>query len=220
MPEDIFVTHAGPIIRSRYVLLSMLGMALIAGMIHDYTAPFVLSVLLPISYIGHFAVLYAYQMQREIDFDKQIHLRERYLNKLFDFMSQTRTAMDEHALTESVRSYVVSTVAGAVDAEAGAVLLVGTDGMLHVTATYGYFPPPYEVPENTKTKIGAVDKYFRACAIPVGETILGETVQRGRVMFVQRCAADTTTSPCGNPGELPYPCAMSPVRECLPAWSW
>ena len=188
--RELFVTQAAPIVRARFPLLAMLAAALLLGMVQDYEHPLVLSVIMPITYFGHFFVFRAYQAQREQDLDRQIRLRERYLHTLFDFMTQTRVAMEERAPTESVLAYVVRTVAEAVDAPSGAAVLIGADGLLHVKATYGFFPPPYEIPATTKAKIGGVEKYFRARAIPVGETVFGDAVRRNRPIFIQRCDED------------------------------
>lgn len=188
--RELFVPQAAPIVRARFPLLVMLAAALFLGMVQDYEHPLVLSVIMPLTYFGHLFVPWAYQSQREKDLDKQIRLRERYLDTLFDFMTQTRVAMEERAPTESVLSYVVRTVAEAVDAPSGTAVLIGADGLLHVKATYGFFPPPYEIPPATKAKVGGVEKYFRARAIPVGETVLGEAVRRNRPIFIQRPAQD------------------------------
>jgi len=188
--RELYVADAAPVVRARYPLLLLLGVGLFLGIVQDYRHPLVLSVLLPATYFGHFFVVRAYQVQREIDLDNKVRLRERYLDTLFDFMTRTRVAMDEHAPTESVLSYVVSTVAEAVEAESAVALLISSDGRLHVKASYGFFPPPYAVPEATKTKIGGVEKYFRARPLDLGETVLGQVAQTGRPRFVQDCSKD------------------------------
>lgn len=188
--RELYVADAAPVVRARYPLVLLLGAGLFLGIVQDYGHPLVLSVLLPATYFGHFFVVRAYQVQREVDLDTKVRLRERYLDTLFDFMTRTRVAMEEHAPTESVLSYVVSTVAEAVEAESAVALLIGADGRLHVQASYGFFPPPYEVPEATKTKIGGVEKYFRARPLEPGETVLGQVAQTGRPRFVQDCSED------------------------------
>jgi sigma-B regulation protein RsbU (phosphoserine phosphatase) len=188
--RELFVAHSSPIVRARYPLLTFMGAALIIGMVQDYSHEVVLSLLLPATYFGHFYVLRSYQLQREADLGRQIRLRERYLEALFDFMTHTRSAVEKSAPTESVLDYVLATVAESVQGESAAALLVGNDGLLHVKATYGFFPPPYEIPASTKKKIGAVEKYFRSRAIQIGETVFGEAVQRTKPIFIQRCEAD------------------------------
>jgi sigma-B regulation protein RsbU (phosphoserine phosphatase) len=183
--RELYVADAGPILRCRSDALALLVPTYLLPMVQGYDHPLVLSVLVPLTYIAHFRVVFEYHQEADTAMREAIDFRDTNINTLFEFMAKVRNAILEQQPEESVLQYALQTLVGATGADAGAILVLDDDGRtLRARAVEGFFPPPYEISEATKKKIGAVEKYFKGRPIDTEETVLGEVVQHRRGLFL------------------------------------
>ncbi len=78
-----------------------------------------------------------------------------------------------------------------IGADAGAILMVDEyEDILRVRATYGIYPPLGPVPELVRVTPASLKRYFAETPIPIGETVLGETVRSGRPNLIRDTRQD------------------------------
>jgi sigma-B regulation protein RsbU (phosphoserine phosphatase) len=193
--RELYVPDAGPVVRSRSDILVWLAPTYVLPMLQGYDRPVVLGLVVPLVYLAHFRVFLEYHREADASMREAIDFRDANINTLFEFMARVRNAILEHRPEESVLQYALQTLVGATRADAGAVLVLDDDGRtLRARAVEGFFPPPYEISEATKKKIGAVEKYFRGRPMDTGETVLGEVVQSRRGLFIPEPERDRRLS--------------------------
>ena len=148
-------------------------------------------IVIPLSYLLHIRVLYAYQGMSHREQGDRIDTLSRDIESLFNFMRTLGSAITEHIEIDRVLDYIVNSVLTNTRADGGAILLVDEfDDNLRVKAVSGIFPPPYPVPSKVKEKHSAMRDYFVTTPVPVGETIFGEVFQSGQPVFIQNAARD------------------------------
>ena len=176
--RELYVPEAGPVRRTRVDSLLLLAPTYILPMLQGYRTELVLSVILPVAYFAHLRVFYEYHRDTDLSMQEAVTFRDANINTLFEFMAKVRHAILEHQPEDSVLEYAISTLVRATRSDAGAILVLDEDERtLRARAVDGFFPPPYEISEATKKKIGAVEKYFRGRPIDIDETVLGEVVR-------------------------------------------
>jgi sigma-B regulation protein RsbU (phosphoserine phosphatase) len=194
--RELYVPGAAPVRRARSDVLAFLAPTYLLPMLQGYTSEIVLSIILPLAYLAHIRVLFEYQREADLAMREAIDFRDTNINTLFEFMARVRHAILEHQPEESVLNYAISTLVHSTRSDAGAILLLDEDGRtLRARAVEGFFPPPYEISEATKKKIGAVEKYFRGRPIDVDETVLGDVVRTHQGVFIPDPRRDERLAP-------------------------
>ena len=57
-------------------------------------------------------------------------------------------------------------------------------------ATHGIYPPLGPVPELARVNPASLKRYFAETPIPIGETVLGETVRSGKPLLIRDARQD------------------------------
>lgn len=183
--RELYVPESGPVVAARGPLLAMLAPTFILPMVQGYGSPLVLGGLLPLAYLAHLRPALEYHRAVDRDLQDAIRFRETNIDTLFEFMARVRNAILEQEPVDTVLQYAAETLVRATRSDAGAILVLEEDGRtLRARAVDGFYPPPYEVSEATKKKIGAVEKYFKGRPIDAGETVLGDVVSSRRGVFI------------------------------------
>lgn len=183
--------HASIVIASRQTIVTLFILTRLLLIANDYIGERIPYLVLPLTYAPHFYVLWKYQSEHELAMREEREFSEAYLDSIFAFMETIGSAMTERIEIQRVLDYVVEAVVQSINAEAGAALLVDEyDDVLRVRSVRGFFPPPYEIPQITKSKLAGVEEYFRSTPISIGETVLGESVERGEPIFIRDTSTD------------------------------
>lgn len=183
--------HAQIVILTRQVILTLFFLTRLLLIANDYVGSLIPFLVLPLGYTPHFYLMWRYQHLHEVQLQEQREFSDAYLDSIFAFMETIGTAMTERIEIQRVLDYVVEAVVQSTNAEAGAALLVDEyDDVLRVRSVRGFFPPPYQIPEITKRKLAGVEEYFRSTPIRIGETVLGESVERGEPIFIRDSSHD------------------------------
>lgn len=149
------------------------------------------AVLLLLSYAAHLIVPIGHLIVAANQRENTLHQLEDNVESLLRFLSTVGDAMRNHADPQIVLSYIVSNVIEATGAESGAVLLVDEyEDVLTLRETQGIFPPPFEVPDVVKGKLGAVERFFQSQRIPLGETVLGQVAASAQPVYIPNAAKD------------------------------
>lgn len=195
--------NPGVVIVSRQTVITLFLLTRLLVVANDFAGTRIPYLVLPLTYVPHFYLMWRYQEQHEIRSREQHEFSDAYLDSIFAFMETIGTAMTERIEIQRVLDYVVEAVVQTTNAEAGAALLVDEyENVLQVRSVRGFFPPPYPIPEITKRKLAGVEDYFRSTPIAIGETILGEAVESGNPIFIRdssndnRMVANTSDDTC------------------------
>lgn len=149
------------------------------------------AVLLLLAYAAHLIVPIGHLIVAANLRESTLHQLEDNVESLLRFLSTVGDAMRNHADPQIVLSYIVSNVIEATGAESGAVLLVDEyEDVLTLRETQGIFPPPFEVPDVVKGKLGAVERFFQSQRIPLGETVLGQVAASAEPVYIPNAAKD------------------------------
>ncbi|MFW6209206.1 MAG: SpoIIE family protein phosphatase [Spirochaetota bacterium] len=154
-----------------------------------YKFVLVRALLLPMTYAVHAFVFLKYREEANRQTSVDLDFMRKYLNSTFDFMKTINEALSERSAVQQVLEFVASSIVEATRADGGTVLLINPESnQLEVKSLKGYYPPPYEVPDITKQKVGKIQVYFESTPIPIGKTILGEVAESREQVYIQNAA--------------------------------
>lgn len=187
--------NARVVLRSRFVLISTLGLSHLVLLLYGYEAPLIHQALLPAAYFAHAAVI--------IGYDRWFHEQEREsveyfaanLESMFDFMKNLGSAISRRIEMPEVLDIIVKAASRNIGADAGAILLVDEyEDVLRVRATQGIYPPLYPVPDIARVTTGSIKRHFEETPIAIGETVLGETVRSAEPILITNATEDPRLS--------------------------
>lgn len=114
---------------------------------------------------------------------------------LFDFMEALGSSIADRVDIQRILDMVVKSAAKTIEADGAIILMVNDlDNTLRVRSLSGFYPPPYSVPEVVKHRSASVNEYLFSREIPVGETLLGESVAGGQAIFIPDSTEDERLS--------------------------
>lgn len=173
--------------RSNFITLYVFILLIVIFAPYKYVL--VRALLLPLTYAVHAFVFLQYREEASRQTSVDLDFMRKYLNSTFDFMKTINEALSERSAVQQVLEFVASSIVDATAADGGTVLLIDPDtNQLEVKSLKGYYPPPYEVPDITKQKVGKIQVYFESTPIAVGETILGEVAESREKIFISNAA--------------------------------
>lgn len=177
--------------KNRTNFITFYSFALLIVIFSPYTRIPVRAVLLPLTYGVHAFVFWKYRQEASRQASVNLGFMRKYLNSTFDFMKTINEALSERSAVQQVLEFVASSIMDATAADGGTVLLINPDtNKLEVKSLKGYYPPPYEVPDIAKQKVGKIQVYFESTPISVGETILGEVAQTREQLYIPNTAGN------------------------------
>lgn len=116
---------------------------------------------------------------------------ERQSENLFDFMEALGNGIAQRVDIQRILDMVVTSASKTVESDGAVIMMVDEQRKaLRVRAMEGFYPPPYAVPEAVKHRSASLREYLYAQVIPIGETLLGESVQEGEPIFIEDSASD------------------------------
>ncbi|MFO8065224.1 MAG: PP2C family protein-serine/threonine phosphatase [Spirochaetota bacterium] len=187
--------NARVVLRTRFVLLSALALSHLVLLLYGYEAALVHQALLPVTYFAHGAVIIAYYRWFHEQERESVAYYAANLESMFDFMKNLGSAISRRIEMSEVLDIIVKAASRNLGADAGAILLVDEyEDVLRVRATQGIYPPIYPVPDIARVTTGSIKRHFAETPIPIGETILGETVRSAEPVLVSNAAEDPRIS--------------------------
>ena len=119
----------------------------------------------------------------------------RQTDSLFEFMEALGSGIADRVDIQRILDMVVKSAAKTIEADGAVILLVDDlKNTLNVRALSGFYPPPYSVPEVVKHRSASLNEYLFSQEIPVGETLLGESVAEGQTIFIPDSTEDERLS--------------------------
>lgn len=179
------------ILQSRAVVSSALFIVSIVTLLYGYDHPLVQSVLLPASYLIPGWLLLTYSAILHAEGSQSIQFYSSNLDATYGFMENLGNAITAKIDLSHVLEMIITAAVKNIGADAGTILMVDEyEDILRVRATYGIYPPLGPVPELARVTPASLKRYFADTPIPVGETVLGETVQSGRPSLIRDTRQD------------------------------
>jgi phosphoserine phosphatase RsbU/P len=187
--------NARVVLRTRFVLISTLALSHLVLLLYGYEAPLVHQALLPASYFAHGVVIIAYYRWFHEQERESVAYYAANLESMFDFMKNLGSAISRRIEMSEVLDIIVKAASRNLGADAGAILLVDEyEDVLRVRATQGIYPPLYPVPDIARVTTGSIKRHFVETPIPIGETVLGETVRSAEPVLISNAAEDPRVS--------------------------
>jgi len=158
------------------------------------------AIAVPAPYLIPLFILFRQNAMLEKEKDLQIESLSAQIDSLFEFMRNIGSAITEKIELSRVLTYITATAVRNTEAEAGAVLLIKEGHNLTVQAVSGFFPPPYPVTAEESASERSLMETFKSRELPIGSTILGETVQSGTPVIIKDSRWDVRLKNNSGPG--------------------
>jgi sigma-B regulation protein RsbU (phosphoserine phosphatase) len=179
------------VLRSRFPLVAALFIQYLIVLLYGYETASVQSILVPASYLVPAFLLLTYNA---LSHGERVQAEQFYssnLDSTYGFMENLGNAITAKIDLSRVQEIIISAAVRNIGADAGAILMVDEyEDILRVRATYGIYPPLGPVPALARVTPAALKRYFADTPIPIGETVLGETVKTGKPTFVRDARLD------------------------------
>ncbi len=112
-------------------------------------------------------------------------LRER-LNSILGFMVSISSSLSEGPDLESILKLIAKSAKENTGADGSAVyLLGGEEKVLHPRAFNGHMPPPFPVSGGIADDPQGLLEFLQQHSIPLGQQLIGKTVQEGKPVFLR-----------------------------------
>ncbi len=171
---------------TRYVLITAFSIFNVIALLYGYDNEAIQSIIVPLFYFTHAYILYRYIRFFDLQREETINFLQSNLESMFDFMKNFGNAITNRIDLDTVLELIVTSAVKNIGADAGTILMVDEfEDRLNVKATYGLFPPLYNVPEVVKVKASSLKRHFRETPIPLGETLLGKVAGSGEPVFIR-----------------------------------
>ena len=179
------------ILRSRAVVSAALFIVSIVTLLYGYDHPLVQSVVLPASYLIPGWLLLNYNALLHTEGSQTIQFYSSNLDATYGFMENLGNAITAKIDLSNVLDMIITSAVKNIGGDAGTILMVDEyEDILRVKATYGIYPPLGPVPELARVTPASLKKYFADTPIPIGQTVLGETVQSGKPSLIHDSRQD------------------------------
>ncbi len=157
------------------------------GNLHEISEFFIF----PLSYFIHLYMLHQYNKLEIYESTDKLKFLSQDFESLYDFMKKIGDAIAENLEISNVLEYIIKSTVNITNSDAGVILLKDEyNDILKVKATFGNFPPPYDVGYNVKVRINTLNQFFKTTPIKIGETILGEAAQTKKPILINNTFAD------------------------------
>ncbi|HUI71844.1 MAG TPA: GAF domain-containing SpoIIE family protein phosphatase [Spirochaetia bacterium] len=177
--------------RPRFLLVSALFVSHVITLLYGYNYPWVHLVILPPVYMSFLAILLTRERFAREEAERSIQFFSSSLDSTYDFMENLGGAITAKIDLPRVMEIIIDSAVRSVGADSGAILMIDEyQDVLRVRATYGVYPPLLEVPDIVKVKASSLKQFFSDTPIPVGETVLGESVKTGLAIMIRDCRED------------------------------
>ena len=179
------------LLKSRYTVIIVFSLFNLITLLYGYKSSIIQRIIVPAFYFIHAYILYLYIRLFYSDKDETIGFLSSNLESMFDFMKNFGNALTNKIDLEQILTIIVSSAVHNIGADAGTILMLDEyEDKLNVKATYGVFPPVYEVPDIIKVKASSVKRYFSETPVLLGQTVLGEAVKSGKPIFIRNTVND------------------------------
>lgn len=139
-------------------------------------------------------------LARLMRFVQQLRRDHQALQRTKDVMSDAAQDLSEVFSTgemvgsDKIMEQILYSAQRTTGAAAGAVFMMGDDGILLARAITGLFPPPAEIENFNPGKTRSLSRHTReavlALAIPAGEGVLGEVARHGKSLLIADASHD------------------------------
>jgi sigma-B regulation protein RsbU (phosphoserine phosphatase) len=176
---------------SRFSVIAALFIYYLVTLLYGYENSIVQLIVAPASYLLPLGVLIASNAILHREGSQTAHFFSSNLEATYNFMENLGNAITAKIDLGNVLELIISAAVRNISADAGAILMVDEyEDILHVRATYGIYPPLGPVPEIVRVTPASLKRYFAETPIPIGETVLGETVRNGRPILIRDIRLD------------------------------
>jgi sigma-B regulation protein RsbU (phosphoserine phosphatase) len=174
------------ILRSRFVLTAALFIDYLVVLLYGYDNGVVQAILVPASYLIPAYLLITCNALAHGEREKSVQFYASNLDSTYGFMENLGNAITAKIDLAQVQEIIISAAVRIIGADAGVILMVDEyEDILRVRATYGIYPPLGPVPELARVTPASLKRFFAETPIPIGETVLGETVKTGSPTFIR-----------------------------------
>jgi sigma-B regulation protein RsbU (phosphoserine phosphatase) len=178
--------------RTRFLLLSVLFVTHVVTLLYGYENAWVHWVILPPIYVSFFSILAACERFDREELGSSIQFYSSSLDSTYAFMENLGGAITAKIDLPRIMEIIIESAVHNIGADSGAILMVDEyQDVLRVRATHGIYPPLLEVPDIVKVRASSLKQYFADTPIPIGTTVLGESVKSGLAVFVRDCREDS-----------------------------
>ncbi|HTO21319.1 MAG TPA: GAF domain-containing SpoIIE family protein phosphatase [Spirochaetia bacterium] len=182
---------AAVVVGSRTVLAAGLFLIQLAALLYGYGDPLIQAVVIPLSYLAPAWVCLRANRALHDEAARSIQFYSTNVDATYDFMEHLGDAITSRIDLSQVFSIIISAAVKNIGADAGAILMVDEyEDLLRVRATVGIYPPLGPAPELARMTPASLKRYFAETPIPIGETVLGQTVKTGQPVFIRDTGQD------------------------------
>jgi len=182
---------ADVVLRTRFPLIAALFIQYLIVLLYGYESAAVQTILVPAAYVVPAFLLIGYNSLAHREREQSERFYSSNLDSTYGFMENLGNAITAKIDLARVLEIIISAAVRNIGADAGAILMVDEyEDILRVRATHGIFPPLGRVPELARVTPAALKRYFADTPIPIGQTVLGETVKTGSPAFIRDARLD------------------------------
>jgi sigma-B regulation protein RsbU (phosphoserine phosphatase) len=177
--------------RTRFVLISVLFVSHIITLLYGYDPYWVHGVVLPAAYAAFFSILFTAERFDRAELERSIQFYSSSLDSTYDFMENLGGAITAKIDLPRVMEIIIDSAVHSIGADSGAILMVDEyQDVLRVRAINGIYPPLLQVPDIVKVRASSLKQYFNETPIPIGQSVLGESVKSGVAIMIRDCHQD------------------------------
>ncbi len=188
-PQD--TEGADVVLSSRFPLVAALFILSLIALLYGYEHPMVQGIFVPATYLVPAFLLVTYYTTVHREGAQSASFFSANLESTYGFMENLGNAITAKIDLSRVLDLIITAAVKNIGADAGTILMVDEyEDLLRVKATYGIYPPLAAVPELARVNPASLKRYFAETPIPIGETILGETVKTGKAVFIRDSRQD------------------------------
>ncbi len=123
------------------------------------------------------------------------------LDSVLDFMIEISVSLSEGLDIDLASEKILQAVVRNSGSDAGAIFMLDDEqSLLHMKAVQGPFPCPFKIPEEVGSSIEKQIDFLKEYGIPVGKTIIGQSVKSGKDIFVKDSSKEEMLSDNHTPG--------------------
>jgi phosphoserine phosphatase RsbU/P len=183
------------VLRSRFAMTAALFIIHLVSLLYGWDHPLVQGILVPGSYLVPAFLVVVTNTVLHRDSARSVQFYSTNLDATYGFMENLGNAITSKIDIPRVLEIIITAAVRNIGADAGAILTVDEyEDILRVRAVYGIHPPLGPVPQLARVTPAALKRHFAETPIPVGQTILGQTVAEGKAVHVRDAALDPRLS--------------------------
>ncbi len=117
-------------------------------------------------------------------------IANEFNNSVFAFLRTISSAVTSKVTPQEVLDYAVRTTVKLIDADAGIILVKGSNDDLRLISREGFFPPLVELPESIQVRRASLESFFENTPLKISDSILNEVITHNSVVYIRHTEGD------------------------------